>query len=111
MRNGKFTIVAESFSPHRSGTLRGYVTIKITELHLIVSDIAIHARDGRNWISLPCKAFVKDLRVQTRDDGSPIYSPILQFDDRRVHAAFQAAVLRALDESPYALNCKKGAAP
>jgi hypothetical protein len=52
---GKLTVRVESFTPRCKNTLRGFATVKIAELHLIINDVAIHTKNGQTWAQLPSR--------------------------------------------------------
>jgi hypothetical protein len=43
----KLTVVCVGFKPLRSGTLVGFATVRITELHMTIADVTLHARNGK----------------------------------------------------------------
>lgn len=103
----KLTLRIESFTPHCKNTLRGFATVTVSELHLIINDIGIHTKNGHSWASLPAKPWVKNGEAVVDDTGKIKYLPILEFDNNAVRDAFSTAVVKALlEHDPRALICK-----
>ncbi len=102
----KLTITCTAWREMRRNTLRGFATIKIEELRLVVNEIAIHeSDDGRPWAALPARPWVKDGAVVTDDNGKVRYSPLFEFDTAAVRNSFSAAVIDALRRfNPRALD-------
>lgn len=93
----KLSVVVENFSPIHRNSLRGFVQIKIPELHLKIRDISIHEVNDKRWIGLPGKPTLDRDGVAQRDDRNKIaYVPILQFTDRATNDAFAAKVIAEL---------------
>lgn len=107
----KFNITIESFTPRCRNTLRGFCSIKVDELHLIINDIGVHIRDGRSWVSLPSKPFLRNGEAVVDDTGKIKYLPVVEFDNAAVRNAFSDRVIEALIKyDPRALECRESAA-
>lgn len=107
----KMTIKVEDFAPrhNNNNSLRGFASIRIVELHLIVNDVGVHSRDGRRWVSMPARPWLKGDAV-VLVDGRIKYSPVIEFANTKVRAAFSDAVIKALLEyDPRALECRGAA--
>jgi hypothetical protein len=96
----KLAVTVTAFRPIRRGTLRGFATIFIAELHLIVHDVAVHQHvGGAHWVSLPARPVLdQDGQAKRNRDGRIEYATLLGFDSRAVSDAFSAAVITALLE-------------
>lgn len=94
----KHTVVTTAFRAFHRGTLRGFATIHIRELHLTVHDIAIHQQAGGTcWVQLPAKPLLdRDGNPKRTGAGKIEYARILNFDSRAVADAFSDAVIEAL---------------
>ena len=92
----KHTITCIAFKPLRRNTLLGFASIRIDELKLVISEIAIHDSHGRQWAALPSRPWVQNGQVVKGDDGKIKYQPICEFDNRETRDAFSAAVVRAV---------------
>jgi hypothetical protein len=93
----KHNITVESWRTHRSGTLYGFVTVLIPELHLRIVDCPVHEKNGQRWASLPAKAQVtKEGTVRRDDRGKIMYATVIDFTDRATRDAFSARVIAAL---------------
>jgi hypothetical protein len=64
----KLTITIESFHAHRSGTLYGFATVVIPELHLRIVDCPVHEKNGQRWAGLPAKPQVSKDGSMRRDE-------------------------------------------
>jgi hypothetical protein len=93
----KLTITIESWRAHRSGTLYGFATVVIPELHLRIVDCPVHEKNGQRWAGLPAKPQVsKDGSVRRDERGKIMYATVLDFTDRATRDAFSARVIDAL---------------
>jgi hypothetical protein len=105
--SGKFNITVTDFRPLQKNTLRGFATIRISEMRLEIRDIAIHARDDSRWIQLPARPQLDRSGTPIRDalSGKINYATILEFFDRQTRDAFSHAVIAALlDRFPRAFD-------
>jgi len=93
----KHALEVVDWKPCERNTLRGFATIKIRELRLVVHDVALHERNGTRWAQLPGKPTLKDGKPITGDDGRIRYVPILEFSDRETASAFSQACWQALE--------------
>ena len=103
---GKLSVIVEGFTPRRSNTLYGFVTIRIPELHMRIADLTVHESHGKRWVGLPGKPQVERNGCVRKDDhGKTLYVPVLEFTDRETRDAFSARVIAALLEfAPRAFN-------
>jgi hypothetical protein len=95
----KVLVIVEGFTPLRSNTLYGFCTVVIPELHLTISDLTVHQKNGARWVGMPGKPQIDRAGNVRRDDrGKVAYSPVMQFTDRETRDAFSARVIAALLE-------------
>jgi hypothetical protein len=92
---GKLDIDVIEFKPFCSGTLRGWVDIRIRQMRMVIRAIAIHEKDGRRWAQAPSKPMIKGDTVLKGTDGKPRYSVIIEFTDRKTAKGFSDAVVAA----------------
>lgn len=79
-----------SFRPlEKNNTLRGFLTIRLSDVGLVVKDICLHEKNGKRWLSLPAKPY-------TKTDGGQAWASVLEFD-KDSYWDFQDAGLVALD--------------
>ena len=98
------TVRVVAFTTHINNTMRGVCSVEIVELHIVIHGIGVHTKDGRSWVSLPSKPWVRDGQIVTGDDGKPKYFPILEFTDKSTLNDFSAIVIEALRQhNPRAL--------
>ena len=71
-----------------NSSLIGFVDVYISTFGLEIIGCTIFEKDGRKWVSLPQKEYVKD--------GKKQYSPINRFRDRAKQDAFSRAVIEAV---------------
>lgn len=71
--------------------LDGFATALICNDTLEVRDIAVRETDGRKWVALPSKSFLKG-------DRTTAYYNIVRFPDKAQHEAFSRELLQALEE-------------
>lgn len=96
----KLTIEIAAFSPLEKNTLRGFVTIRLPELRLVLHELPVHQHpNGKRWVSLPAKPMLDSSgkAMTDRETGKVRYVRLLSFDDKDVSDAFSARVLDALD--------------
>lgn len=92
---GGFRLKLESFRPFSRNTLKGFCTIKIEPLGLLIDDVHLHqAENGVRYALLPSKVQLRaDGSVIRRDDGKMAYSPVLKFSSRDQQDRFSHAVV------------------
>ena len=79
-----------NFKKFSKNTLKGFVTIRLTNTSLEIRDCSLHTKSGKRWISLPAKSYKKE-------DGNQGWSYIVKFYDKARGEQFQKACLKALD--------------
>jgi hypothetical protein len=94
----KFTIECIEFTPFVRNTLRGFATIRLPELKLVIHDIAVHEHpNGSRWASLPAKPLIDKIGVAKRNPAGKVeYAQLFEFGGRETRDAFSAAVVRAV---------------
>lgn len=80
-------------------SLRGFATVEIQALGLVVSDVPVHVSDGRAWAVLPSKPVMGSDGVALRDrnSGKVRYVSILSWRDKAIADRFSAAVVAAVE--------------
>jgi len=96
----KLSVRVESFKPHRSHSLFGFIDVVIPEIRLRIREASVHQSNGRRWIGLPARAQI-DREGQVRHDGRGriAYASVIQFTDRDTGDAFSERAIAALLES------------
>jgi hypothetical protein len=94
----KVSVICLDWRALRKNTLLGFAKICISELNLVIHDVALHRSHGRLWAQLPSRPWVRDGQVVHDETGKVQYSPLLEFGRREVRDAFSAAVVRAVAE-------------
>lgn len=79
-----------SFKPYTKNTLRGFLTLRLTNIGLEVRDATLHEKNGKRWIQLPSKAYQKDEKT--------LWTAIVDFYDKARSEQFQKAALEAIDQ-------------
>jgi hypothetical protein len=94
----KFTVTCIDFTPYTRNTLRGFATIRLPELKLVIHDIAVHQHEnGSRWASMPSKPLIDKNGVAKRGSAGKIeYAQLFEFEGRETRDAFSAAVVRAV---------------
>ena len=77
------------FRIYSKNTLQGFLTIRMTSVGLEIRDIALHHKNGKQWLQLPAKPY-------TKPDGGQGWSYILSFYDKDIFKKFQEVTLKAL---------------
>ena len=86
------------FKAFASNSLQGFLTIRLVELDLIISDLTLHEQNGKRWIGLPGKLQIdRDRKVVIGTNGKPAYVPVLRFASPAAGNLFRDSVLTALD--------------
>lgn len=82
--------------PFRRNTLRGFVTVDVGFLKII--DVLVHARDQKNWCSLPAKVILNpDGTARRTPAGRLVYSQLLQWTEKQAETAFSQSVWAELE--------------
>lgn len=85
-----------NFTPLQSkGSLQGFVSVLLKEPGLEIGGIAVHEKDGNQWLQLPAKPYKKL-------DGKTGWSYLINFREKKNYQQFQKATLEAID----ALQCQ-----
>ena len=84
-------IEVKEFRPYEKNTLRGFATIRLTNVGLEIRDCTVHEKNGQRWIGLPAKSYEKD-------DGETGYSYLIAFYEKPRFEQFKKAVLKAIDD-------------
>ena len=92
----KHTLTCLSFITRFSGTLRGFTTIMINELLMVVHDITLHEKNGSRWVGLTGKPQLRDGVPFLNYTGRLQYTPIIELESRAVRDAFGSAVRTAV---------------
>lgn len=79
-----------SFDPYSGKTMQGFLSVRFTGAGLEIRDIAVHQKNGKQWLQLPAKPYRKK-------DGGKGWSYILNFHKKEQYNKFQEATLKALD--------------
>jgi len=107
--SGKLTVRCVGWRQLCKNTLRGFATIQIAELRMTICEVAIHKKNGKLWAQPPSRPWVKEGQLVRGEDGKVQYSPLFEFDNGAVRAAFSDVVVRAVIEFD-ALALESGAA-
>ncbi len=78
------------FRPFSKNTLQGFLTVRVPS-GWEIRDITMHEKNGRRWISMPARPFKKE-------DGTESWMPVIKLPDPKRWEAFQAAVLKAMED-------------
>jgi hypothetical protein len=111
------SIQIEKFRPVSKNTLVGFVDVQMTNIRLVIRDIAIHCFgdrvSGRWWVSLPAKPMfdAEGVPIINARTGKPDYFAFLRFDTRRAHDSFERQVLAALRSTHPEVFADAGATP
>jgi hypothetical protein len=87
MAAGKLTVTCTLFWPWPKNTLRGFASIRIGEIGLVIHDVAVHQQRGARWAQLPAKAHLHDGALVKDADGKIQYVKIMGHAQRPVSAA------------------------
>ena len=79
------------FRPYVKQTLRGFLTVRLTNVGLEIRDLALHKQNGKRWLQLPARPY-------TKPDGSQGWSYLVSFYEKTRFEQFREVALRALDE-------------
>lgn len=80
-----------SFRKLEKNTLRGFLTVRLTNVGLEIRDCTVHEKASKRWIVLPARQY-------TDKDGEERWALINYFyDDGRFHQ-FTKVTLKALDK-------------
>jgi hypothetical protein len=87
------------FRPMVKNTLRGFASVKIPSIGLIIKDITVHEKNGKRWAGLPARPMIsKDGRAMIGDDGKVQYQQLLNFTSRHTADAFSQAVINVVEQ-------------
>jgi len=92
-------ITASDWRPVVKNSLQGFCVLELSPSGLVLRDCALHARDGKRWVSLPAKAQIDAEGRQRKDSnsGKPLWSPVVEIRGKDQRERFQRAALLAID--------------
>ncbi|MBL7224691.1 MAG: hypothetical protein ISS59_01040 [Desulfobacteraceae bacterium] len=82
-------LVVKNFKEFEKSTLRAFVAFELTEIGLEIRDCTLHEKNGKRWIGLPAKPYIKNEKT--------LYSYIVAFSDKKDWEHFQRGALAAID--------------
>jgi hypothetical protein len=77
-----------SFRPFEKNTLRGFASVMIKPLGVVIHECALHKKGDSRWVSFPAKS---------PKSGGDKWYPYVEIKDREALKAFQAVALEAID--------------
>jgi hypothetical protein len=87
------------WKPMVKNTLRGFASIKIPQIGLIIKDVTIHEENGKRWAGLPARPMInKAGQAMTDESGKIQYQQLLNFGSRSAADAFSKAVIDAFEQ-------------
>jgi len=78
------------FRPYTKNTLQGFLTLRMTSVGLEIRDLALHQKNGKQWLQLPAKPYQKP-------DGGQGWNYIISFYEKPTFKQFQEVALKALE--------------
>jgi len=84
------SIEVTSFRQFEKNTLKGFATIRMTNIGMEIRDCTVHEKDSKKWVGLPSKPYEDP-------DGNTKYSYIVHFYNDDIWKKFQRAALEALE--------------
>lgn len=78
-----------SFRPLVKNTLRGFVTLKLTNVGLEIKDCVLHEKEGKRWINFPARPYEDE-------KGNRQWVPVLKIDEDK-NRLFQREAVAALN--------------
>jgi hypothetical protein len=85
------------FQPQRSGTLRGFATIRFAEFYAAaIAGISIHVQGDRAWASPPGRAWIENGQLVRDGNGKPKYSTVFSFDSYAERVRWSNAVIQLM---------------
>jgi DNA-binding cell septation regulator SpoVG len=86
---GHREILVSNWVAYEKRTLRSFLTLSLPS-GLVIHNCMLHEKDGKQWIALPSRQYKKA-------DGSPTYTPLIEFATKDARQRFQTAALRAVE--------------
>ena len=85
------------WKPLSRNSLRGFATVRLGQ-SLKISDIAVHAANGRRWAQLPARPALNTDGTARRDENGKIqYIPLMKWLDRDASDRFSEGVIAAIE--------------
>ena len=72
-------------------SLKGFVSVQLTEPMLEISGIAFHEKADRRWLQLPARQYVKP-------NGKRCWAYLVSFCGKENYKRFQNATLKGIDD-------------
>src|SRR5262249_34274206 len=93
-QTGRFEIprlIASGWKDYPKNTLLGFCDIECVDVGVIIRKVCVHSKGGQRWVSLPAKPW-------TDKEGNQQWTPVVEFANSDVRAAFQSAAIKAIDD-------------
>lgn len=85
--------------PLKKNSLRGFATVRVGKA-LKISDVSVHASNGKRWASLPSKPQINKDGVVLKDDSGKVkYTPIVSWTEKDAADRFSEAVIAAIESA------------
>ena len=84
-------IVVREFKPFTKNTLKGFATILLPAVGLVLFECPFHEReDGRKWLGLPARSYEKN--------GKKEWMRLAECADKDAHYRFQNVAVKAVED-------------
>jgi hypothetical protein len=94
-RNNRAVLL--DFQPQRSGTLRGFATIRFPEFYdAAIAGISIHVQGDRCWASPPGRAWIENGQPVCDANGKIKYSAVFSFSSFAERVRWSDAVIQLM---------------
>jgi hypothetical protein len=91
-------ITCRKFQPLEKNTLRGFATIYVSDIDMLLHDVAVFQKNNSRWAAPPARPQLSKEGAVIRDatTGKPAYSQVIEFGSRESRDAFSKAVVDAV---------------
>jgi hypothetical protein len=78
------------FRQCQKNTLRGFLSVRLSQVGLEIRDISLHEKNGKQWLAMPSRPYEDS-------QGNRKYSFVLDWFDQERKTQFEAEVFRLLE--------------
>jgi len=79
----------DASKPYSKNTLIAFIDFTLLEIGLSIKGASIHEKEGKRWVSMPAREYVKD--------GERSWTPIIEFASKEARYAISDSVVAAYD--------------
>lgn len=76
-------VTCAAWKPVERNSLRGFADLYFTKMRMTISDVMLHEKDGKKWVSFPSMPMMDKDGSSMKDSAGKVRykKPVISFDD------------------------------